>query len=273
MKGALKNLSQFFFKRFIKINKKVRIIISTAVMSFIMLSSTFFFFDKAWFFIVFFIVLVYFLTYFSLLEGIEKIEWLTLFFMPIIFTISCYLFFFLFPVRWLSRLPFIVFYTVSIYGLLRTLNIFNVGVEKNLQLYRAAFSINYLFQTITLFFLSNFLFSLKLDPLSNGGLIFIIVLLLSINIFWSVKLDLKFNKGIIKYGLLVAIVLAEETISFSFFSFETSILALLSTVTYYSLTGLTYAFLDERFFKEIIREYLIILFFVFLISFITLIRW
>ncbi len=269
----MKNISNFFFKRFIKIDKKVRIVISTMIISFAMLFSTFFFFDKAWFFIIIFTVLIYFLTYFSLLEGIETIEWLMLFFMPVVFTIASYLFFFLFPVRWLSRLPFIIFYSISIYGLLRGSNIFNVGVEKSLQLYRAAFSINYLFQTITIFFLTNFLFSLKFDPVTNGGIMFIIGFLFSVNFFWTIKLDSFIDRRLIKYGLLVAVILAEETICFSFLPFETSILSLLLTATYYSLTGLIYAFLDERFFKEVIREYLTILIIVFLISFITLIRW
>lgn len=273
MKSFLKVLNQQLFARIIRIDKQVRMVISTAILSFLMLISTFFFFDKALIFISLFIIFVYFFTYFSLLEGIERIEWFMLFCMPVIFTISCYLFFFLFPVRWLSRLPLILIYTVSIYGILRTSNIFNVGVDKSLQLYRAAFSINYLFQTITLFFLSNFIFSLKLDPISNGGIILIIVFLLSLNILWTIKLDLKLDKLLIRYSLLIAVILVEQTICFSFFNFETSIFALLTAVTYYSLIGLTYAFIDERFFKEVIREYIIILMLVFFICFITLIRW
>ncbi len=118
---------KWFVNRCIKIDKNVRFLISTFVLGLVMLISTMFFFDKAPIFIVLLAVLSYFLTLFSLLEQIEKIEWFMLFLIPVLFTISFYLFFFLFPVRWLTRVPFVIFYTVSIYALLRSSNIFNVG--------------------------------------------------------------------------------------------------------------------------------------------------
>ena len=262
-----------FFKQSVKIDKKIRIVISTITMLLIVLISTFFFFDQAIIFIPIFIFSSYFFTYFSLLEDIKKIEWLMLFMMPVIFTISWYLFYFLFPVRWLTRLPFIILYIVSFYALLRTSNIFNVGVEKSLQLYRAAFSINYLYQTIIVFFLSSFIFSLKYSPFVNGFLIFFVCFPLAVNIFWSVKLNLSLDRLSLMYSMLIGLVLIEETVCLSFFSFEPTILALIITATYYSLSGLTYAYIDERFFKETIREYLWVLGIVFFICFLTLIRW
>jgi hypothetical protein len=53
------------------------------------------------------------LTYFSILEGIEKIELLMLFFMPIVISIAFYISYFLFPARWLTRIPFVAIYAVS----------------------------------------------------------------------------------------------------------------------------------------------------------------
>lgn len=267
-----KTISSFFLEKFSAIDKSRRIIISTMLMSLLMLVSTFFFFDKAVVFIPIFIVFIYFLTYFSLLEGIEKIEWLMLFLIPVSFTVVCYVFYFLFPVRWLSRLPFILFYTVSIYAILRTSNIFNVGVEKSLQLYRAAFSVNYFFQTALVFLFTNFLFSLKLNFLLNASIILIFVFFLALNLFWSIKLDMALERQVVKYGMLLAVILAQGAVLLSFSSFEVPITALILTASYYSLAGLAYAHLDQRFFKETIREYIFVLIFVFAIALVTSIR-
>ena len=142
---SIKALRQFFEKRANKIDKRLRLVISVLVLGLLMLISTFFNFDKVFFFLPIFIVVTYLLSYFSLLEGIKKIGWFGLFLMPELVTVFFYLFYFLFPGRWLTRLPFIFIYEVSIYAVLLCANIFNVGVEKNLQLYRAPFSIHFFF--------------------------------------------------------------------------------------------------------------------------------
>jgi len=71
--------------------------------------------------------------------------------MPIVLSIAFYMFYFLFPVRWITRIPFIALYAIAIYATLLCSNIFSIGVEKSLQLYRAAFSINFLFQMFASF--------------------------------------------------------------------------------------------------------------------------
>lgn len=255
------------------IDKNIRFVISSAVMTALMLFSTFFFFDKAIIFLPLLALTSYIFAYFALLEDIEKIEWLMLFIMPVIFSLVFYLFYFLLPIRWLTRLPLITIYGISYYAILRTANIFNVGVEKSLQLYRAAFSINFFYHAVVVFCFSNFLFSLKLNPYFNGLIIFVSGIIMATHLFWTIRLNLHLEKENWRFGLLTALVLAELTISVSFMAFEVSILALLVTVTYYCLTGLTYSYLDERLFKETVREYIFVLSFVFFIALLTWLRW
>ncbi len=83
-------------KKFLKIEKRLRFVISSVIISIIFLLSTFFFFDKAIFFIPLLVFASYFLTYFSILEDIKKIEWLTLFLPQILFVIGLYFFIFFF---------------------------------------------------------------------------------------------------------------------------------------------------------------------------------
>ena len=254
----------------LKIEKRLRFVISTLLLSFLMLFSTFFLFDKAWFFIPLLGLIAYALTYFSIIESIEKSEWLTLFILPVFFTISFYLFYFLFPVRWLTRVPFMMIYGVSIYAMFLTSNILNVGVEKSLQLYRAAFSVNYFYQTVIAFLISNILFSFRVNYLINTIVLGIVMFPLALQLLWSIKLDLILEKTIYLYAALISIIVAQIALIVSFIPLKTSLSALVVTASYYSLSGLINAYLDNRFFKQTIREYLFVWCFVLAIALLTL---
>lgn len=254
----------------LKIEKRFRFVLSTLILSGIMLFSTFFFFDAAWIFIPLLVISVILLTYFSILEDIDKNEWLMLFMMPILFTVALYIFYYLFPVRWLTRIPFISIYAISIYAILLTSNIFNVGVEKNLQLYRAAFSVNYFYQTLIVFLFFNILLSLKENFWVNMLGAGIITFPLALQFFWSRKLDHFFERDVVMFSVLLTIIMAQIALIFSFVPFTTTIFSLLLTAAYYGLAGICFSFLDLRLFKETVREYFIVLGFVLLIAILTL---
>lgn len=253
-------------KKALKVEKRVRFVTSTFLMSFLMFVATFFFFDKALIFIPLLIISSYIFTYFAVVEGIEKIEWITLFFMPIALSVSFYFFYFLFPIRWLTRIPFIIIYTISIYANLLVSNIFNVKVEKSLQLYRAAFSVNFFFQTFILFLLFNSLFSFRLGFLPNFLIAAVISFCLSLQLYWSVKMPMEFDREIYIYAVLTAMVIGEAALVFSFTPVAPTILALFLAASYYSLSALIYSFMDQRLFKETVREYIFVWVFVFIIT-------
>lgn len=244
------------------IEKRIRLALAAIITSLVFLVSTFFFFDRAFFFLPVLCIVMYVSAYFALLEDIEKIELITLFIVPILFVISSYFFYFLFPVRWLTRLPFIILIGISVYALLLSSNIFNVGVEKNLQLYRAGFSVNYLFQTVIYFLFSIVVASFHWGFLANAFVLGILGFILSFQLYWSIKLDLIIKKEIIQYAAMTAFILGEGSILLSFLPIQSSIFGLVIAVGYYSVTGLTYLFIDERLFKHSLREYIFILFFI-----------
>jgi len=241
------------------IEKRVRFVISALVMSFLFLLSTFFFFDKAIIFIPVLAIAAYFFTLFAIYEGIEKNEWIMLFILPVLLTVASYLFYFLFPVRWLTRIPFVLIYGISIYASLLSLNIFNVGVEKNLQLYRAGFSVNYFLQTIVFFLFANVIVSFHWGFLANAFIFAALAFLLSLQLYWSIRLDLHISREVFRYALLTMIAVAEVSMLLSFMPIQTSIYALTVSVAYYCTAGLTHLYIDERLFKHSLREYTIIL--------------
>jgi len=260
-------------KYFSPVPKRIRIFASTLTMTFLLLLSTFFqFSDWWWLWVPVFLFTAYFLTFFSVLEGVDGIEWLMLFLMPVIFTISIYFFYSIFPVRWLTRLPLMGLYAFGFYALLLTSNIFNVGVEKSIQLYRAAFSVNYLFQTFMVFLLMLVLFFFKQSFLVNGLIASILTIPFITQLSWTVNPNAAYDKDLLKYTWVVGIVTFEVAVLVSFIPLKSSIGALLMTAIYYSLTGLIYHFLDHKLYQQVVREYVFVLLFVVAIAFLTL-RW
>jgi len=252
------------------IEKRIRFVISTLGLSLVLLISTFFFFDRAVFFIPLLIVGSYAATFFALYEGIEKIEWYMLFLMPVLLSIAMYLFYFLFPVRWLTRIPFIFVYAISTYAVLLSSNIFNVGVEKNLQLYRAGFSVNYLIQTMVFFLISNVLASFHWGFLANAFIFGILALAMSLQLYWSIRLDLHLRKEVLHHAWLTALLIGEVCLFLSFIPIQESIFALVVAVFYYCLAGLTHLHLDDRLFTHSIREYITIIIVILAILFLSI---
>ncbi len=271
-------LSQFFdavYKRWFRfvnfVPKRIRVVVCTAIMTSSLLISTFFPFSETWWiFVVVLAIIAYITTYIAVFEGIDGVEWYMLFVMPITLTVALYLFYSLLPVRWLTRLPFLVLYALTYYGVLLTSNIINIGVEKSLQLYRAAFSVNFLLQVFIMFLFSQVLLSFKLNFLLNFIFIFISAVILSLQLFWSLHPEASFNKRLLMFSNSVAILLAESAILISFIPLKTNVQALILTATYYSLNGIIYHYLDSRLFKNVIREYAFVAIFVFFIAILTL---
>lgn len=254
----------------IRIEKRARFVLSTIFLTVLLLISTFFYYDAAIYMLPLLIGATYLATFFALYEDIEKIEWLMLFLMPIAITISWYLFYYLFPGRWLTRLPFIVSYAVSIYAVLLSSNIFNVGVEKNLQLYRAGFSVNYFFQTVVFFLLSSVIASFRWGFMANSIVFSIITALLSLQLYWSIRLDLHIRKEVRFYTGLTTLLLGQGACILSFLPLPTSMYALAMAVLYYCVSGLTYHSIDERLFGHTVREYVSILIIIFFLLFLSL---
>lgn len=252
------------------IEKRIRFVISTLCLSLFLLVSTFFFFDRAALFIPLLIIGSYVATFFALYEGIEKIEWYMLFLMPVLLSVAMYLFYFLFPVRWLTRIPFILVYAVSTYAVLLSSNIFNVGVEKNLQLYRAGFSVNYLIQTMVFFLTSNVLASFHWGFLANAFIFGILAFGMSLQLYWSIRLDLHLRKEVFRHAWLTALLIGETCLFLSFLPVQESIFALVVAVLYYCIAGLTHLHLDERLFKHSVREYITILVVILAILFLSI---
>lgn len=253
------------------IPKRIRIVIATLFMMLLLTISSFFTFTESWFIFIPIIFLVsYITTYFAVFEGIDRVEWYMLFVVPIMLAIALYLFYSLLPVRWLTRLPFLILFSLGYYAVLLTMNIFNVGVERSLQLYRAAFSINYLTQTFIVFLFVLVILSFRLNFILNAFIISFLAWTISMQLFWSVKLEKTFDKQIVVFSNILALLLFEVALLASFMPLRINVIALILTAFYYSLSGIAYNYLADRLFKNTLREYAFVIIFVLFITVLTL---
>jgi hypothetical protein len=262
----------FLNKLISSLPKRLRFVISSIAMTGLLLLTTFFEFDMVWIFVPVLALTVYIFTFFAIFEGVNKIEWVVLFVMPLLFTIFVYFFYFLFPVRWLTRVPLIIIYGFSFYAILLTSNIFNVGVEKNIQLYRAAFSVNYLFQTLIVFLAMQVLMSFRQAFLINGLVSFLIIFPIALQLLWSVKPQVILEKSVLFFAFVISFMMMQVSMILSFVPIRSTIYALVMTACYYSIAGLIYHLVDEKLFKQTIREYTFVLIFVGIIALLT-IQW
>jgi hypothetical protein len=190
--------------------------------------------------------------------------------MPELVTIAFYFVYYLFPGRWLTRIPFSIIYGISIYAVLLCSNIFNVGAEKSLGLYRAAFSINFFYHTIVSFLIFNLIFSLKQIFLVNMLVAGIVGFIFALHLYWTIRLKKYIETEALHFSLITGLVLSELAVIVSFVPLKTPIYSLFLTSSYYSLVGLSYSHIDQRLFKETVREYVSVFIFVLIITILSI---
>jgi len=194
----------------------------------------------------------------SLREALAGIRWLTTLILPTLFTLSIGLFYFLLPSSWLSQLPIAILYAVGIYALLLTENVFSVAAIRTIQLFRAALAVGFLLTLLTSFLLFDTIFSFRLWPHFNALLVFITSLPLFLQGLWSVNLEEKLTSELLTFSFLFSFCLAEITFIVSFWPLSIAMASLFLTTISYVLLGLSQSYLQERLFKQTIKEYLLV---------------
>ena len=96
---------------------------------------------------------------------------------------------------------------------------------------------------------------------------------LAAQLFSTIKLDLALSTEVRNHAMFVGLLMGETALVLSFMPLQGSVLALILASTYYSVGGLTSAHLDNRLFRSTIREYLVVLIFVWIVAGLTLIGW
>jgi hypothetical protein len=200
-------------------------------------------------------VLTYLLSAWSLREGLDHSEWLTVLILPVFFTIGIGLFYFLLPSTIVARLPVIGLFGIGMYVLLLTENIFSVAAIRTIQLLRAAHAVGFLFTLVVAFFIYDTILSFRLDFWLNFLLVGLVSLPLLLAALWSVKLEEKISKRVWFYSLSLSLILAQMALVFSFWPVSVASGSLFLVTVMYVVVGLSQLELGEQLFRRSIYEY------------------
>src|SRR3989344_3162872 len=212
------------------------------------------------------------LSVFALWGELSGIKYFLLLLLPAYFVAGASLFYFLLPVRRLTRLPFAVIFGISVYLLMLTANIYNVAAIRTIALLRAAHAVGLLFSLLSTYFLANVLFSLHLPfYFVVLGIILIVLPLYAVGL-WSYELEDFISRKVALYTAIFTIVTAQLGLVLAFWPVVPTAGALAIATVMYVLLGLSQFDFEDRLKPRIIWEHLGIALLVFLTIIVTT-RW
>lgn len=214
-------------------------------------------------------IVAYGLSAFALREDLKGIEWVTLLILPTLFTTAVSMFYFLLPVRWLTRLPVAVLYGVGMYALLLTENIFNVAADRTIALLRAAHSVGFLLTLLTYFLLTQTVLAFRFSPPVNAIVIGCISFALVLSSLWSMELTAEVSRRVRYISIATSLFLINLVWVFSFLPTRATLQALFFTTSFYSSVGMGQQYLVEKLYKKNVIEFFAVAAIVFVITIIA----
>jgi hypothetical protein len=200
-------------------------------------------------------VCTYFISAFTLRDDLQGIEWFTLLALPTLYTASIAVFYFLLPVRWLTRVPVAALYALGMYALLLTENIYNVAAARTIALLRAAYSVGFLLTLTTYFLLVQTILAYRLYPIYNSFFIGLITFPLILQFLWSIDLEAFISVKVGELSGIITLVLFELVWIISFWPVNSTLQALFYTTCLYGLGGLGQQYLADRLYKRTVWEF------------------
>lgn len=198
----------------------------------------------------------YLLSAFGLREDLRGVEWVTLLVLPTAFTAAVSLFYFLLPVRWLTRLPVAALYAIGIYAILLTENIYNVAADRSIALLRAAHSVGALLTLATYFLLILTILTVRLPVFFSMVAVGVATFFLSLQSLWSVELTDVLTSRLKQIVVAISIVFFELAWVFAFWPAKLVLIALFLTTSYYAVVGMAQQYLVDKLYKKTAVEFL-----------------
>jgi len=254
------------------ISKRQRYVLATLVLTFMLILTQVVSQDYRYLFVFSLSFFTFVLSALCLHEDLKGIEWFTLLILPTLYSAAVALFYFLLPVRWLTRIPIAALYAFGLYALLLTENIYNVAANRTIALLRAAHSVGFLITFVTYFLLVQTVFAFRVGPLLNSVAIGIISFILTFQFLWAMELEEKASERLVSVSIVLTFVLMQLTWILSFWPVPRMMAALFLSSVFYSLVGMTQLYMVEKMYKKTVIEFFFVCIVVSLI-FLATTRW
>ena len=209
------------------------------------------------------------LTLATLWEEFAGVKYAILLILPVYFVTGVALFYFLLPVRWLTRLPVLAIFGISMYLLFLTQNIYNIAAIRTIQLLRAAHAVGFLFTIVSAFLIYNVIFALHLPFYWIFVAIFVITLPLLISAIWAFELEEHLSVRVLVYSFVISLAVAQIALALSFWPILPIIGALATVSALYVSLGVTQFHFADRLTRRTVLEYSSVAAVVFILMLIT----
>lgn len=247
-----------------RLTKRVKISIITTVLSLSLFCFPFVEDQLKLYYLTAIVAGSYILSVWSIYQDLHGFEFINLFVLPVLLTLSFGLFIYQFNPVQETRLLLSFVYGVVVYTNLLAENIFNVSAERNIPLLRAARTVGYL---VTLF-VSFAFFSLVYGLGLSWWLLVIISFLIGTLIFaqavWQVELEETMSRELIIISLVAGLLLAQLAVALSFWPLTPPKVGLAMTAMVYVTLGILQHMIQKDLTKRTAFEYVFLAFSVFL---------
>lgn len=241
------------------LNKRQKIILTAIILCAYLLSTGFlplsFYLTYKLHLIIGFAAFSYLLSVWSLWEGLNRSKALILMILPTLFTLAVISYYFLLPVRWLTRLPVTVVFGLIWYTLLLSQNVFNVSATRTIPLYRVASTVVFVLTILTASLLFNVIFALHLLFLLNILLVTILSFLLILQVHWSIQMN-EIDMNLIIPSLILGLIVGEVGMALSFWPLTNTFVSVFLTGVLYLVLGITTDHLRGRLTQEGVYSYI-----------------
>lgn len=239
------------------LSKRQKIIITTIIITlgFIITTHRNIVVFRKYYFIFALGFLAYFLTLWSLGKGMTKVKAFTVIILPLFYTLAFTSFYFLFQhMRWLTRIPAAIFFSLSFYCLILSQNVFHIASDRAIPLYRAASTANFVYTVFTFLLVNSIIFSFEQNFYINGLLFFLISFPLVLQALWATKVG-GVTTQIFVYSFIFSLLFAEIGVALSFWSGPPLLLSLYFSAIIYGVLGIVLEVLKDRLNSRVVYEY------------------
>ncbi len=256
----IKKKNSFFFN----ITKRQKFIISVVILSLVLFFSEQSFGKGGIYIAILLSIFTDLFVFWAIRKDLQDNFSPQIFILPLMYTLACALFYFLVPVRFMTRVGMTSLYALGLYSLLLSENIFIVSSIRTIALLSSARTVSFIVTILSYFFLSNVVFSLHFNIFITLALVFAFSFLLILHSIWAHTLESDFRSQV-EWIFLITICLVETTFALWFWSTTPTIIALFLTGVFYILVGISQIWLDKRLFKGVMWEYVWVAVIVFLL--------
>lgn len=211
----------------------------------------------------------YLLSVWSIFQDLEGFEFITLFVLPTLLTLSFGLFIKQYNPITEVRLLLSLVYGIVLYTNLLAENIFNVSAERNIPLLRAARTVGYLVTLFVAFSFFSLLFGLGLPWWVLTLVAFVVGSLLFSQALWQIELEETLSRELIVISLVSGFLVAQLACALAFWPLDPPKTGLAMAALVYVLLGILQHMIQKDLTRRAALEYIFVGFSVFLLLFVT----